>query len=109
MSLFADYKKERERKDVLETEKGFAVYWFPDNQTCYLEEIYVAPFFRKQGYATELANQVEEIACMHGCIKMVGSVATNVEHKHASLLVVLSHGYRLADAKDNMVYFVKEL
>jgi hypothetical protein len=109
MSLFADYKKERERKDVLEWDHGFAVYSFPDESTCYFEDLYVSPEKRKTMYWFRLTKEVELIARLHGCKILVGSVATNAAFAHDNVGMMLKYGYRISQAKENMIYFVKEL
>ena len=109
-SLFAQYVKERENAEVLETDKGFAKYHLkPDH--VYIEDIFVLPEFRKDGLAKEMANEIAKIAKEHGLSRMVGSVCLNAKGATASANVLLAYGMRLAgiEQESGMIYFVKEL
>ncbi len=50
MSLYGEYIKELQGKDILENENGFATY-YPFQDGMYIENIYVRPAFRNPGSA----------------------------------------------------------
>ena len=108
MSLFADYKFEREGKHLIENDHGFAVYSF-NKEVCYIEDIYVKPDDRKTGAAREMADWISNLAKGRGCKRLMGSVSPSANSSHASLLVLVAYGMTLHSSQYDMVYFSKEL
>lgn len=109
MSLWADYKREREGKQVYEEKDGFVVYSFPSSVECYIEDIYVIPEKRKTGYATKLADYVCEIARKKGCEHLLGSVWVGSAGDTTSMKVLLGYGMHLLEVRGNLIIFTKEL
>lgn len=108
MSLFSDYKLEREDKHVLELEHGFAVYSFGDD-FCYLEDIYVRPEIRRSGLGSKMADQISNLARERGLKRLFGSVSTSGKNAHENLLALLAYGFRLHKSTQDLIYFVKDL
>lgn len=108
MSLFAKYKKEREGKETLEREHGFATYFFHED-FCYLEDIFVDINFRQEGLAARMADDVCAIAKAKGYSKLMGSVNTRTNNVTTSIKVLLAYGMRFHDVQDHMIFFVKEI
>lgn len=104
--MYSQYLKEREGFDVLQVTDGFATYKITGDE-CYLRDIYVTPEHRKDGVATALADAICEIARGRGCRWLVGSVCTEANGAHASLLVLLAYGMKLKKAEKDMIYFYK--
>lgn len=109
MSLWAEYKREREGKFVYEEKDGFVVYSFPSDIECYIEDIYVVPSLRKTGFATKLADYVCELARQKGCQHLLGSVWVGSSGDTASLKVLLGYGMRLLEVRGNLIIFTKDL
>lgn len=108
MSLFADYKAEREGKLVIETDKAFAIYSIVKD-SCYIEDIYVSPEFRKAGVAKQMADFISDIAKQKNCKYLFGSVAPSGKGSQESLKILLAYGMRLHSSMSDMVFFVKDL
>lgn len=108
MEMFAEYLKERENKECLYSDKGFATYLF-DKQTCYIESIYVRPEFRKSGEASRLADKITEIAVERGCNLLMGSVCPSTNGSTASLKVLLAYGFGLVSSSGNFIILSKEI
>jgi hypothetical protein len=108
MSYFADYKLEREGKKTIETEEGFAIYMI-ENKQCYIEDIFVAKEYRMLGAATKIANLVENEAKLLGCTELLGSVVPATKGSTESLKALLAYGFRLLSAKENFIWFLKEI
>lgn len=109
MSFVVDYYRERQGLDVYEMEgKGFAVYSIGGDE-CYISEIYVAPEYRQEGVASEMADRIGEIAKEEGCKYLTGTVNPSANKSHESLLVLLGYGFKLLAAKENLIIFKKEL
>lgn len=107
-SLYAQYIKEREGKGCLETEHGFATYqvW---QDGVYIEDIYVSPNLRQQGYAAEMADQITEIAKSLDKKFLYGSVSPLANGATQSLKVLLAYGFKLHNSSPDLIMFVKEL
>lgn len=108
MSLFASYIKERENKDIIETDKGFATYYFV-NDGCYIQDIYVNPDHRKECVAADMADQIASIAKEKGCDKLYGSVSPSANGSTSSLKVLLAYGFSLHSAANNFIVMVKDI
>ena len=108
MTLFAAYLKEREGVNLLETDKGFAIYVITGNE-CYIRDIYVKPEFRKEKVASHLADLICEKAREAGCKVLTGSVCPTTKGSTASLQVLLGYGMRLHSATANLIIFIKDL
>ncbi len=113
MSLYGDYLKSREGKEIIEDENGFAVYSFGNLGTegsyVYLSDIYVVPEKRKLGLATSYADEVARIAYTEGVSKMIGSVDATTNGATDSLKILLAYGMRLSFIDGNVIYFEKEI
>ncbi len=109
MSLYTEYIKEREDKDTLEIENGFAIYKIFNNGECYLQDIYVIPSERKSGLATEIADKVVEIAKECGCNMLVGSVCSDDKNATRNMKVLLSYNMQIHKIVGNMIFFNKKI
>lgn len=112
--MYSAYLRERENKDILETDTGFAVYGYNcvpgvDFPHCYLADIYVKPEFRQTGAARKMADQIASQAKAAGFKTMLGSVDANAQGKHESLLVLIAYGMKLFTVSGTMLWMIKEL
>lgn len=109
MSLYSDYLTERTNKSVIETDSGFITYSFTDENTCYIEDIYIRPDFRKTREASKLADQVAEIAKSKGCTKLLGSVIPSTKNSTTSLKVLLGYDMKLLSSVNDFILFSKDI
>ena len=100
---------EKTDKTIIETEKGFITYSFTDKDTCYIQDIFILPDFRKSNEATKLANQVVDIAKAKGCKKLLGSVVPSSKNSTDSLKVLLAYGMTLDSCTNDFILFSKSL
>ncbi len=108
MSLYADYKREREGKHVIESDHGFIVY-SKEKDCFYIEDIYVIPSRRRTRAATEMADWVCALAKEAGFKKIMGSVVPSVNGANISLRTLMAYGMRLHSAQNNIIFFQKDL
>lgn len=108
-SLYGMYIAEREGKEIIESEKGFATYKIFNNGECYLQDLYVVPEFRKAHIATEMTDQVVAIARERGCNRLVGSVCFDAANPTANMNVFLKYGMQLASIHGNMIFLSKDI
>lgn len=108
VSLYADYIKEREGKEIVENSKGFATYSL-QGDGYYIEDIFVKPEHRKEGVAAQLADIIAEIAISKGVKKLYGSVCPFTAGSTTSIKVLIAYGFKLHSAQTNMIYLVKDI
>lgn len=108
MSLFGQYIKERENKEIVENDYGFATYTFV-NDGVYIEDIYVIPSHRKSSIASELADAVAKVAKDKGLTKLYGSVVPSTQNSTISLKVLLAYGFKVNSSERNVIFMVKDI
>lgn len=109
MSLFADYIKERLNKDIIETDQGFATFYYPDATTVYLEDLYVIPSARRSGLARSLTDQVVQIAKDKGCIRLLGTVTPSANGATESLKAFLAYGMQVDSTTPTYILLSKSI
>lgn len=107
-SLFAQYIKERGGKEIIESDKGFATYYYVNNG-CYIEDIFVKEEHRKSGEASRLADQISEIARSKDCRYLYGTVCPSANGATSSLKVLLAYGFSLDNSINNLIVLKKDL
>lgn len=107
-SHFAEYKREREGKLVLERPEGFAVYEF-GKDFVYIEDIFVAKSYRKSGVAKDMADSIAAKALSKGINVMVGSVDIRARGSTTSMAVLLAYGMSLDSTNGSVIYLKKLL
>jgi GNAT superfamily N-acetyltransferase len=110
MSMYAKYLAERTNDRILETDHGFVTYRILSEQkTVYLIDLFVEADFRKSGIASQMANEIAEIAKKQGCIKMLGSVVPSSKNSTDSIRVLLAYGMKLQSSGQDFIFFEKEI
>lgn len=108
MSLFGDYIRERENKEIVENEHGFATYFYIPTGV-YIQDIYIDKDHRHSGLASMFADSIAAKAKERGVSKMYGSVMPTANGSTESLKVLLAYGFRLESATNNAIIMVKEI
>lgn len=108
MKMFADYIKERGGKDCIYSDKGFATYSFNES-SCYIEEIYVTPEFRKSGEASHLTDEIAKEAQERGYNILTGSICPTANGSTESLKALLAYGFKLVSSTNNFIILSKEI
>lgn len=108
MSLYGEYILEREGKQIVEDDRGFATYVITDN-VCYIESIYVRRDFRMTNVASYLADKIVVEAKERGCTVLLGSVDPLAHGSTISTKVLFGYGFELSHISGALIYFKKEL
>lgn len=108
MSLFADYKREREGKDAIETDWGFATFAV-QGETVYIEDLFVARSERGRGRAAHLTDMVVEKAKASGCKVLIGSVLPQAHGSTDAMKAFLAYGMKLAGIRGELIILTKEI
>lgn len=109
MSLYKAYLTEKTDKFVIETDKGFIVFNFPDDKTCYIEDVFVLKEHRNSYAGSDLVDQVYSIAKSKNCSKILGSIVPTSKNSTASLKAIMAYGMQLDSATTNFILFSKEI
>ena len=107
-SNHALYIKEREGKEIVESEKGFATYYYL-NDGCYVQDIFVKNEFRKQNVAKEMLDEISNIAKSQGYNKLYGSVVPSTKGSTLSLKLSLEYGFQLDSSINNFIVLTKDI
>lgn len=108
-SLYAQYIKERDDKDIVEYDNGFATYKIYDNGECYLEDIYVTPDQRKTGLAVKLTDEVVQIAKEKNCKLLVGSVCVDDKNATKNMKIFLTYGMQIYKNMGTLIFLKKDI
>lgn len=109
MSMWANYLTEKTTDQILETDKGFATYrYLEDRNAVYIVDLYVLPDFRKTNTASDIADNIVEMARKKGCNKLLGSVVPSNKNSTTSLKVLLAYGMLLESASNDFIVFRKD-
>ena len=108
MSLYAKYLAERTDKKILETEKGFATYYYV-NDGCWIEDLFVLPDFRHEHVASQIADEIALKAKEDGCKYLYGTICPTAKNSTDGLKVLLAYGFKLDSCINNFIAFKKEL
>ena len=107
-SNYALYIKEREGRDIIEDEKGFASYLITGEQ-CYIVDVFIKKEHRRQGIPNKYFKQIEDIAREKGCTYLLGSACIKAPNINESMKWLLSIGYSLSSISGDMIFLTKEL
>jgi predicted GNAT family acetyltransferase len=108
-SLYAKYIQEREGKSILELEHGYATYYYVNEDTVYIEDIFVEKEYRKTGLGKKLGDLIVKGAKSKGCTQLLGSVDVRANGATDSSKFLFSYGMQLHSTNGNMIYFIKNI
>ena len=107
-SLFAQYIREREGKNIIEDENGFATYKF-EKDYVYVEDVYVCKNVRKIRFASGYLDKIAKEAKEKGMNRMVTSVCVVAKNPTLGMRAILGYGFKLLSSTNEMIYFVKDI
>lgn len=107
-SLYASYVYERSGKSIIETDKGFATFYYI-NEFCYIEDIFVKREYRMTGIARDMADQIAQRAKDNGYKKLLGSIDLQAKNCSESLKSLIAYGFKPSFNQNQMTYFVKDI
>ena len=95
MSNYALYIKERENKDIIEDNNGFATYILIDNKKgLQVQDVFVKKEVRRTGVARKYFSTLECIAKEQKCDYIITSVDTRTNNWEISKLSLETDGYK---------------
>lgn len=108
MRHLAAYLKEREDFESIVIPEGFASYRI-NGEECYIRDIWVHKDYRKNGFASALADDIARIAIAAGCKYLTGSVSTTAKNPTESTAVLIAYGFKISNAIQGGILFRKDL
>lgn len=110
MKMFDDYCNERGcGSRIYCTDFGFVLYQLHENE-CFIEDLYVAPPFRNQGFAPKLLLEpVLELAKSLGISVVSAQVYKPALNSRFSRKFVLNFGGELYSETEDTEWYVKEI
>lgn len=108
ISNYGLHIKERDNRDIIETEYGFLTYTIFEEE-CFVHDVFVREEFRKTGCVRKLADKITEIAIENKCTYLAGKVRMNDPHRDAILLHNMKWGFTLHSLEANAIVLVKSL
>lgn len=108
-SNHALYIEEREGKNIIEDEYGFATYFFPEKHIVYIEDVFVRKEHRRKGIAFKYADEIVKKAKAVGCKFLLGSIDPKAKGAEYSRLFVVDYGLVFSKRKDNLEWYCKEI
>lgn len=106
--MWAEYIKEREGFETVETDKGVATYKI-SGEECYIKDIYVQKAFRKSGAGSEIADHIVKIAKANGCKTLSGTIVPSLNGSTGSMMALLQYGFKLHSSTQDLIILVKEI
>jgi hypothetical protein len=109
LNLYAQYIKEREDREIIVLEHGFATYKKLNPETYYLVDMFVEKVYRRTNIAWDLNNIICDIAKKDGALNIITSICTDAAGVTESMAVILAGGFKYSSTSGNMLYFIKYL
>lgn len=108
LSLYGRYIKEYSNTDIYESNEGFFTFRINDDE-CFVEDLYIAPEYRRDGMGNKFANKIENIAKENGCKYIMCTVCKNASDPNRSSLFIRNNGYIVDKVTDNGIFYKKEI
>lgn len=107
-SLYAKYIREREGKEIIETEWGFVTYKIIGKEI-YLADMYLTHEERNLGLASGLVKMLIDIGIKNECEVLTANVHLADKNANDTLSKALHLGFELAGANNGVILIAKKL
>ena len=107
-SLYAQYIKERENRDIIEIDYGFLSYRIFEDE-CFICDIFVIPRLRKTGAVNYLTDEVTKIAKKAGCKYLAAKVYVTAPYASEGLLRNLHWGFKIHSVEKDVIVLTKAI
>jgi hypothetical protein len=108
ISLYAQYVREREGREIIEYPEGFVTYSF-EGENCYIQDVFVTKDHRRKNICFDLGDRVSRIAKEKGCKALLGSVVPTAKGSTESLKMLIAYGFMIYSSTNNFILLKKEL
>ncbi|MDE2102152.1 MAG: hypothetical protein KGL39_33205 [Patescibacteria group bacterium] len=108
MSLYSEYKLEREGKLTLELENVLVIYK-AESPVLYIEDVFVRESARAKGLDKRVILDLAETYKQKGFSKIATSVAIATARSTENLARNLRLGFKLSHADGQLIYLIREI
>lgn len=108
MSLYADYIKEREGREVIENSIGFVAFKIIDNE-CYLADMYIVPDSRRGLAVKHFIDQLAKEASGRGCEYITARLHDNDPNRNRTLRAALKLDFNIFRSETGCIVIAKKL
>lgn len=115
MSDWANYIKEREGHEIIETDEGFIEYHIVpgDPALLFIDSFYIKPEFRRSAQGgtagMRLTQQAIEAGLRAGCVFAAAEIHVEMLNATHSLRAALAYGMRLHSTGHNRIMLIKRI
>lgn len=106
VSNYAQYIKERENRDIIETENGFLSYRITEDE-CLVCDVFIKPELRRTGAIRYFSDEIVRIAKEKGCRYLAGKIYLTGAYATETLLHNLKWGFKLHSVEKECIVLVK--
>lgn len=106
--MWAEYFKEREGYETLETDKACLSYKIAGEE-CYIKDIFVLKEHRRSMVGSDLADKCADIARNSGCKFLSGTVVPSTNGSTASLKGLFAYGFEVKSSHEDLIILTKDL
>ena len=108
--MYKEYIKERENKEMIETEYGFCIYKI-NRDHVYIQDVYIKKEYRNQNKCTGFIEAVEDIGKKLGKDVSISSFCIIANNWRGGKEVLRKCGYKYftKDKHNKMIYCIKEI
>lgn len=108
MSLYAQYVKEREGAETVETSEGFYSYK-EDGTSLFIVDLYVAPEYRNKKIGSRFGKEIEDIALKLNKDSVLCCASLEALNSSDAMSFIIMNGYEIINYTDTQVFFKKEI
>jgi GNAT superfamily N-acetyltransferase len=111
MSLFSDYWKEEENKEVIQTENGFIAFQhIPNNKEFFITDMFVDKSVRGTGLGQLIGNLAQERAIDLGCKKLTCNVwVKDPKITTRKIRIFNEFGFNIISCGNGFITMMKEI
>lgn len=108
-TLYANYIKERRNHGSIHDDHGFVTFDFLPNNICHLIDIYVDPICRITGVGKSYLKRLIKIAKENKSSKIIATIDLKAKNHDLSLTCALKTGFKIVEAKNDILIVALEI
>lgn len=107
-TLFAEYIKEREGFEVMETEESFVIYKIK-GELAFISHAFTRKNYRRDHYMSELLDALSEFLLSKRVSALSASIDLRDQNASTTLLASLKYGFEIKAAEQGIIFIEKNL
>lgn len=107
-SMYAEFIKEREGLDLIETNAGFLTFKIVGGE-CFIANMFIRPSERGSQLCEELLSNLFDYAMTRKCEVVTGNIHLNDKGCNRTLRAALKNGFNLVKAEHGVLLIAKRM